>query len=67
MSDLYENLRVVTTDQAAEIAGVSPRTWARLKSQKLTPPITHISQRRVGYRIADLREWLDRRREKALA
>jgi predicted DNA-binding transcriptional regulator AlpA len=63
MLDLYENLRVVTNDQAAEIAGISPRTWARLKSLKKTPPITRISQRRVGYRMADLKAWLDARRE----
>jgi hypothetical protein len=60
MSD--ENLdlvKVVDEPTAQSLIGVSARTWDRMRA----PPITRLSRRRIGYRIADLKAWLDARRE----
>jgi predicted DNA-binding transcriptional regulator AlpA len=45
------------------MVGLSDRTWDRLEAAGDTPPKTRISQGRIGYRVADIRAWLDRRRE----
>jgi predicted DNA-binding transcriptional regulator AlpA len=62
MIDMYEDLRVVDEPTAILIAGLSPRTWDRLRSRGEAPPMTKLSERRRGYRLRDLREWLDARR-----
>ncbi len=61
-SDPFESVRVIDEVTAAQLAGVSPRTWDRMRYRGETPPITRISERRIGYRLSDLREWLDARR-----
>jgi hypothetical protein len=33
-----------------------------MRARGETPPITQLSQRRIGYRLADLKAWLDSRR-----
>ena len=60
--DEFESVRVVDESTAVKLAGVSPRTWDRMRARGETPPFTQISQRRIGYRIADLKAWLDARR-----
>jgi predicted DNA-binding transcriptional regulator AlpA len=60
--DIFESVRVVDKSTAIELAGVSARTWDRMDAQGLTPPKTQISERRVGYRLSDLKVWLDARR-----
>jgi predicted DNA-binding transcriptional regulator AlpA len=62
MTDMYEDLRVVDEPTAIMIVGVSPRTWDNLRSRGETPPMTKLSERRRGYRLLDLRKWLDARR-----
>jgi hypothetical protein len=64
MSDLQdlENVRVVDEPTAIRLVGVSPRTWDTLRARGEAPPHTQISRRRIGYRIVDLRAWLDSRR-----
>jgi predicted DNA-binding transcriptional regulator AlpA len=62
MSDIFESIRVVDKPTAIKLAGVSPRTWDRMTARGETPPITQISERRVGYRLVDLKMWLDSRR-----
>jgi predicted DNA-binding transcriptional regulator AlpA len=61
-SDPFESVRVVDEHTAANLAGVSLRTWDRLRARGDVPPITQISPNRIGYRLVDLRAWLDARR-----
>ncbi len=61
-ADSLEALRVVDRKTAIELAGVSTRTWDRLTARGETPPITRISERRIGYRLGDLEAWLNARR-----
>jgi predicted DNA-binding transcriptional regulator AlpA len=61
-SEVFDSVRVVDEPTAIMIAGLSARTWDRLRSKGEAPPITRISQRRIGYRLSDLRDWLDGRR-----
>ena len=55
-------IRVVDEATAAKAAGLSLRTWDRMRANGDTPPITRLSERRIGYRILDLMAWLDARR-----
>jgi predicted DNA-binding transcriptional regulator AlpA len=58
----FESVLVVDEPTAVKLAGLSPRTWDRMRARGETPPITQLSERRIGYRIFDLRMWLDARR-----
>jgi len=62
MSDAFESVRVVDKPTAWELAGVSRRTWQRMEARGETPPVTQVSPNRVGYRLCDLKAWLDARR-----
>ena len=65
MSDSFESIRVIDEPTAIEIVGVSPRTWDRMRARGELPPKTRLSTNRIGYRLIDIKEWLDRRREAA--
>ena len=58
----YDDLRVVDEPTAILITGLSPRSWERLRSRGEAPPMTKLSERRRGYRLCDLKVWLDARR-----
>jgi hypothetical protein len=58
----YESVRVVDRPTAIKLANLSGRTWARLEARGETPPKTRLSENRVGYRLIDLKKWLDARR-----
>ena len=62
MSDAFDLVRVVDEPTAIMLAGVSPRTWDRLRAKGDIPPITRLSERRIGFRLVDLKAWLDARR-----
>jgi predicted DNA-binding transcriptional regulator AlpA len=62
MSNDFNSVRVIPEPEAVRHIGVSPRTWDRMRARGETPPITRISDRRVGYRLVDLEAWLDARR-----
>jgi predicted DNA-binding transcriptional regulator AlpA len=62
MSDAFDLVRVVDEQTAIMLTGVSPRTWDRLRARGEAPPATKLSERRIGYRIVDLKAWLDARR-----
>ncbi len=62
MSDTLNSVRVVDEPTAIMLTGVSPRTWDRLRARGETPPHTRLSERRIGYRLVDLKAWLDARR-----
>jgi predicted DNA-binding transcriptional regulator AlpA len=56
-------VRVMDRAEVIEAVGVSPNTWERMEKDGETPPITKLSKRRIGYRVVDLVEWLDARRQ----
>lgn len=63
MQDAFESVRVVDRMKACEIVGISDRTLDRMIARGDAPPATKLSARRIGYRISDLKEWLDGRRQ----
>jgi predicted DNA-binding transcriptional regulator AlpA len=58
-----DSVRVLTRFETIRALGLSDRTWDRLEKRGETPPKTFLSENRIGYRIADLKTWLDSRRE----
>jgi predicted DNA-binding transcriptional regulator AlpA len=61
--DDLDSIRVLSEPETYRTVGVSDRTWERLKAAGDTPPKTRLSEGRVGYRVCDIKEWLDARRE----
>jgi predicted DNA-binding transcriptional regulator AlpA len=57
-----DELRVITLEETAKILGVSFATLLRMKARNEGPPTIKLSQRRIGVRIVDLREWQEKRR-----
>jgi predicted DNA-binding transcriptional regulator AlpA len=66
MSDtaLTEPLKIIDEREAAKLNGVSYATWQRMKASGDAPPSILISKRRLGYRLADIKEWQDKRLRK---
>ena len=62
-TDILDLYQVIGRAEGARLCGLSMDTWHRMEARGETPPITRLSERRVGYRLQDLREWLDARRE----
>ena len=60
-------IRVLSRSETIKTVGLSDRTWDRLEAAGDTPPKTRISQGRIGYRVCDVKEWLDRRRKAGVA
>jgi predicted DNA-binding transcriptional regulator AlpA len=65
MSNDFDAVRVIDEPTAIMLAGVSPRTWDRLRARGDIPPITRLSPKRIGYRVIDFKAWLDARRVRA--
>ena len=51
--------RVITQREAAEVIGISLPTLRRRVRAGDGPPIVRLSERRIGYRLRDLRSWID--------
>jgi predicted DNA-binding transcriptional regulator AlpA len=66
MDDL-DSIRVLSRPEAVRMLGVSTRTWERLEAGGDGPPKTRLSMGRVGYRVSDIKDWLDKRRERGAA
>lgn len=60
-------IRVLSEQQTIDAVGVSKDTWYRLKDRGETPPLTQLSPNRVGYRVIDVKNWLDARRRQGAA
>jgi predicted DNA-binding transcriptional regulator AlpA len=67
MSDDLESVRVLTRSETIKAVNVSDRTWDRMEARGDTPPKTQISPGRIGYRVVDVKSWLDQRRAEAAA
>src|SRR5580658_1792645 len=57
-----DSVRVLTKKETLHATGLSEDTWDRLKERGETPPETQLSERRFGYRLVDVKKWLDCRR-----
>jgi predicted DNA-binding transcriptional regulator AlpA len=51
--------RVITEREAAAACGIHISTLRRAVAAGKGPAIVRLSERRIGYRIRDLRAWLD--------
>lgn len=49
---------MIGADEAAELVGISVRTWHNLRSQGQTPPEIRLAGR-VLWRMADLQLWIE--------
>jgi len=63
MAENLDAIRVLSRSETIRTVGLSDRTWDRLEAAGDTPPKTRISQGRIGYRVCDVKQWLDRRRQ----
>ena len=66
MDDDLDSIRVLSEPQTYRMVGVSDRTWDRLKAIGDVPPKTRLSEGRIGYRVCDIKAWLDGRRERGV-
>jgi predicted DNA-binding transcriptional regulator AlpA len=55
-------IRVLSETELRQALGISEKTFERMRYRGDVPPKTQISARRVGYRVRDVEQWLDRRR-----
>jgi predicted DNA-binding transcriptional regulator AlpA len=62
-TDELDAVRVLTRSETVRVLGVSDRTFDRIELAGDGPPKTRLSTGRIGYRVSDLKAWLDRRRE----
>jgi predicted DNA-binding transcriptional regulator AlpA len=53
--------RVLSRQETSQMLGLSLRTFARLEYSGDVPPRIRLSPRRVGYRLSDVKVWIDRR------
>jgi predicted DNA-binding transcriptional regulator AlpA len=60
--DPLAEVRVVGEPEAIKLVDLSPDTWGRMKKLGETPPAVQLSERRIGYRVCDIIEWLEKRR-----
>jgi predicted DNA-binding transcriptional regulator AlpA len=63
MAEGLNAIRVLNEVELRQMLGISERTFDRLRYRGDLPPKTQLSERRVGYRVRDVEEWLDRRRQ----
>ena len=63
MMDGLNDIRVLTETELCRTLGISNKTFERMRYRGDVPPKTQLSDRRIGYRVSDVEEWLDRRRQ----
>jgi hypothetical protein len=56
------DIRVIPDKEMPGLLNISSATWERLKKAGDRPVITQLSARRIGYRVDDIRAWLDGKR-----
>lgn len=56
---LTDTDRPLTTEQAADFLGVSPRTMERWRLRRVGPSFVKLSARAIRYSSAALRHWRD--------
>jgi predicted DNA-binding transcriptional regulator AlpA len=58
----FDSVRVISRPDTIRLTGLAPRTFDRIEAKGEGPPKTQLSERRIGYRLIDIKEWLDARR-----
>lgn len=61
----HDHLAIVTETEAAKILKVAVMTVRRMRWAGTGPRYVKLSERRIGYRVADINAWLDARTSKA--
>ena len=49
---------IVPEPEAAKLMNLAPRTLQRMRLEGGGPPYIQLSERRIGYSVDDLREWI---------
>lgn len=57
----YEDRRVISECEAAKYCCLSVVHFRRLRRERQGPQYVRITQRRIGYRLKDLADWIDQR------
>lgn len=60
-AESYEDRRVISESEAARYCCLSLVHFRRLRRERQGPQYVRITQRRVGYRMRDLADWIDQR------
>lgn len=58
-----ENRLVINERQRLELTGISRSSWYRWEQAGLVPKRIQLGPRRVGWRLAEIEEWLESRAE----
>jgi predicted DNA-binding transcriptional regulator AlpA len=67
MTEELDSIRVVSEVELRRMLGISDKTFERMRLRGDVPPKTQLSARRIGYRVVDVKEWLDQRRRSPAA
>jgi predicted DNA-binding transcriptional regulator AlpA len=67
MAEGLNAIRILSETELRQMLGISERTFDRMRYRGDVPPKTQISERRVGYRLRDVEQWLDRRKVQEVA
>jgi len=63
MAEELNVIRVLTETELCRMLGISNKTFERMRYRGDVPPKTQLSDRRVGYRVCDVQQWLDAKRQ----
>jgi predicted DNA-binding transcriptional regulator AlpA len=55
--------RVLATRDACEFVGVSIAEWRRMRRRGEAPPPIMLGTQRQGWRVGDLIDWIERRKQ----
>ena len=65
LSDSMNDQRVINTRQLADLLNVSVATVRRLDRDRKLPPAVKLSERRIGWRMAEVQRWIASRQTAA--
>lgn len=57
----FEERRVISESEAAKFCCLSLVHFRRLRRQRLGPVHVRLTERRIGYRLADITAWIEQR------
>jgi predicted DNA-binding transcriptional regulator AlpA len=61
LSEALERRRVIAEAKAAELADLSLPHFRRLRRGHQGPRFVRLGERRIGYRVGDVLDWIDAR------
>jgi predicted DNA-binding transcriptional regulator AlpA len=57
----FDSVRIIRDGDMPDIIGTSRSSWLRMKQGGDCPPAIRLSVRQVGYRLSDVKVWLDKK------